>query len=74
MTGFIVYAADASVGAPREAPFELWDNETWTQMGDAETYAFEVALGQAAPACSANLAHSPCARSRGDAGPPIAGT
>lgn len=72
--GFIVFAADPGVGAAREALVELWDDKSWTKMSDAETYAFEIALGQTAPACNVNLAHGPGARSQGDAGPPIAGT
>ena len=70
----IAYVADAGVGAPREAPVELWNNEARTLMSDAAALAFGVALRQAAPACNVNLAHSSCAKPRGGAGPPIAGT
>ena len=50
-------AVQPGVGAPHATPVELRGDETWVEMSDAETYAFGVALEQAAPACNGNLAN-----------------
>ena len=38
-SGFVAYAADAGVGAPRETPAEPWASETWALESDAESRA-----------------------------------